>query len=263
MLRVIACVLCFGLAGLIWSLPWLRRRRLARAQRCQVCGVHRRWRTWALCTLGLVLAAGSLARLHTTITPQIRCHAHIAEDGTIQPEPLLEISPPAPWAATRSVLVAPISGVGVLGGWVLGMESCAGPPLLVMFWLPPRTSGGGSTFGDVFVAWMPPRGSTDGALSEDGYGIVDEERHLRYGPNISQRRVNEAVLGLHESRHVDQWAVGTILVGPWPSRPPTRSTAPSSPARATTSSATPASTEAATPPSTAPAPIRNGPRQQS
>lgn len=212
-LRVFACILCFGMAGVIWSLPWLRRRRLARAERCHVCAVHRRWRIWALCTLGLVLAAGSLARLQTALDPQIRCHAHIADDGTVQPEPLLEIAPPEPWATTRSVVVAPISGVGVLSGWALDMESCAGPPLLVMFWPPPRTSGGGSTFGDVFVAWMPPRGSTDAARG-DGYGIVNEERYLRYGPNISQRRVSEAELGLHESRHVDQWAVGTILAGP-------------------------------------------------
>lgn len=95
------------------------------------------------------------------------------------------------------------------------MRSCSGPPLLVIFWLPPRTSGGGSTLGDVFVAWMPPRGPTQGPLSVDGYGIANEECYLRYGPNISQARVDEAELGHHESRHVDQRAVGTFLAGPF------------------------------------------------
>jgi hypothetical protein len=263
-LRVLACVLCFGLAGLIWSLPWLRRRRLARAARCHVCAGAPQ-----MAHLGAVHsrngARGRFARAAADRDhPADLVARHIAEDGTVQPEPMREISPPEPWTATRSVLFAPISGVGVLGGWAMGMESCTGPPLLVMLWLPPKTSGGGSTLGDVFVAWMPPRGSTAGALSEDGYGIVNKERYLRYGPNISQRRVNEAELGLHASRHVDQWAVGTILAGPLaPSLLPTRLTARSSQDRAITSSATPASNEAATQPPTAPLSIRSGPRQPS
>ena len=213
--RVLACVICFGLAGFIWSLPQLRRRRLRRAATCRTCAAHQRVRNVAVFAVAGLLVAGAAARLQTVSAPQIICHSHITTDGAVRPEPLLDISPPASWAIARSILVAPISGVGVLVGWGLGMDSCSGPPLLVMFWLPPRTSGGGSTLGDVFVAWMPPRGPTEGSLSVDGYGITDEGRYLRYGPNISQARDDEAELGHHESRHVDQWAVGTLFAGPF------------------------------------------------
>ena len=214
-LGAVAWVICFGLVGLIWSLPRLRGRRLRGAATCRPCAAHHGARNVAVFVVAGLLGAGSIARLQTTVAPQIRCHSHITADGTIRPEPMLDISPPAGWGVSRSVLVAPISGVGVLTGWALGMESCSGPPLLVMFWPPPRTSSGGSTIGDVFVAWMPPSGPTGGALSVDGYGIANEESYLRYGPNISQARVDEEQLGYHESRHVDQWAMGTLLAGPF------------------------------------------------
>ncbi|PSL08115.1 hypothetical protein CLV30_10182 [Haloactinopolyspora alba] len=214
-LRLFACVICFGLAGLIWSLPRLRIRRLRRAARCRTCWTHQRVRNVAVFAVAALLVAGSLARLQTVLAPQIRCHSHVTAEGDVRPEPKLNISPPPWWAATRSFLVAPISGVGVLAGWAQGMESCSGPTLLVMFWPPPRISGGGTTLGDVFVAWMPPNGPTHGYLSEDVYGITDEGWYFRYGPNISEDRVNEAELGFHESRHVDQWAVGTLVAGPF------------------------------------------------
>jgi hypothetical protein len=97
---------------------------------------------------------------------------------------------------------------------MMGMDSCSGPPLLVMFWPPPRTSGGGSTLGDVFVAWMPPGEMPAGPLSSNGYGTEGERLYIRYGPNISQARAGEEELGYHESRHVDQWAVANFLAGP-------------------------------------------------
>ena len=212
--RLLACVICFGLAGLVWSLPRLRNRRLRRVTICETCAAHQRVRNVAVFAVAVLLVGGSLARLETALVPQTRCHSHISQDGEVRPEPLLDISPPRPWAVTRSVLAAPISGVGVLTGWALGMESCSGPPLLVMFWPPPRTSGGGTTFGDVFVAWLPPRTPAKGRGGENSNGSTDE-KYIRFGPNISQTRVNEAELGSHESRHVDQWALGTLLAGPF------------------------------------------------
>jgi hypothetical protein len=97
----------------------------------------------------------------------------------------------------------------------MGMESCSGPPLLVMFWPPPRTSGGGSTLGDVFVARVPPGETRAGPLSINGYGTDGERLYIRYGPNISQDRADEEELGYQESRHVDQWAVANFLAGPF------------------------------------------------
>lgn len=213
--RLLACVICFGLAGLIWSLPTLRMRRLRRAASCRTCTTHQRVRNVAVFTVAMLLMAGSLARLQTVIAPQVKCDGNVAASGVSRPEPMLEISPPLPWEVTRSVLVAPASGVGVLAGWGLGMKSCSGPPLLVMSWLPPRTSSGGSTLGDVFLAWMPPRDPNRGAISVNGYGIANQGRYMRHGPNSSQVRVAEAELGHHESRHVDQGAVGTFFAGPF------------------------------------------------
>ena len=210
----LACGICFGLAGLVWSLPALRSRRQRRAATCTVCASHQRIRGVAVGAIAVLLLAGTGARVQEAVTPQIVCHSHITPDGQIEPEPLLHISPPPVWHVTRNVLVAPISGVGVLVGYGLGMQSCSGPPFLVMFWPPPRTSGGGSALGDVFVAWMPP---TEPARPGDAnaYGTTREHSYIRYGPNISGTRANEEELGIHESRHVDQWAVANLLAGPF------------------------------------------------
>jgi len=37
LLRAVACGICFGIAGLVWSLPRLRVRRLRRAAMCHIC----------------------------------------------------------------------------------------------------------------------------------------------------------------------------------------------------------------------------------
>lgn len=214
LLRAVACGICFGLVGLVWSMPRFRVRRLRRAAMCPTCASHLRVRNVTVFVAAALLLAGAAARTSESASSQIICHSHITPDGQVQPEPFLEISPPVPWSITRNFLVAPISGVGVLAGRVMGMESCSGPPLLVMFWPPPRTSGGGSALGDVFVAWMPPGETQAGPLSINGYGTEGERLYVRYGPNISQARAEEEELGLHESRHVDQWAVANFLAGP-------------------------------------------------
>ena len=195
-------------------MPSLHSRRLRRAASCTVCAVHQRVRGIAVVVVAALLVAGAGARVQEAFAPQIPCHSHITADGQIKPEPRLRISPPAPWSITRNFLVAPISGVGVLTGRSLEMESCSGPSLWVMFWHPPRTSGGGTMLGDVFVAWMPPVAPW-GPLSVYGYAIADEGQYVRYGPNISQTRSEEAKLAVHESRHVDQWAVCNLLAGPF------------------------------------------------
>lgn len=210
----VACILCFGLAGLLWSVPRIRARRLRRAASCTVCASHRRVRAVAAVVVAALLVLGAATRIQEALAGQIPCHSHITPNGEIRPEPSLGLSPPLPWRITRNALVTPVSGFGVLAGRGLDMESCAGPPMLVMFWLPPRTSGGGTMIGDVFLAWAPPRNAT-GPLSINGYGIAEEGLYLRYGPNITQTRVNEEEVGRHESRHVDQWAVGTLLAGPF------------------------------------------------
>ncbi|WP_309130561.1 hypothetical protein [Brevibacterium sp.] len=213
-LRAVACGICFGLVGLVWSAPRFRRRRLRRAATCGVCASHMRVRNVAVLVVAVLLVAGAAARPLEAATSPLLCHSHITADGSVRPEPSLRIAPPTPWQVTRDFLVAPISGVGVLAGRAMGMESCSGPPLLVMFWPPPRTSSGGTTLGDVFVAWMPGE-PTSGPATVNGYGNEGHRLYMRYGPNISGSREDEAELGLHESRHVDQWAVTNLVAGPF------------------------------------------------
>ncbi len=173
-----------------------------------------RVRNVAVLVGAVLLVAGATARPLETASAPILCHSHITADGHVRPEPRLPIAPPTAWQITRDFLVAPISGVGVMAGRAIGMESCSGPPLLVMFWPPPHTSSGGTTLGDVFVAWMPGE-PTSGPSTVHGYGSEGMRLYIRYGPNISQSRAEEAELGLHESRHVDQWAVANLVAGPF------------------------------------------------
>lgn len=209
-LRTLAYLLCFGLAGLIWSLPVLRNRRRHRARTCTTCARNHRVATGLLAALTVLLLTGALARAETGTDSAIPCHSHVSPDGEVRPEPSLPVPRSSPWITARSALVAPASGLASLGGRALGMSSCSGPALLVMFWDPPSSSGGGTVIGDVFVAWIPtadPGDSTD-------YGIPRAHGSVRYGPNIATDRVDEVQLVSHERRHVDQWAAGTVLGGP-------------------------------------------------
>lgn len=208
-LRLVAYVLCFGLVGLIWSLPPLRRRRRHRARSCSTCARHHRLATGLLAGLTVRLLVGGVARAQMASTTSIRCHSHITTGGEVRPEPPLPVPRSGPWLTTRSALDAPAGGLAALGGRALGLRSCAGPALLVMFRDPPKGSGGGTVVGDVFVAWIPAAEPV-----EADYGLPRAHGTVRYGPNIGDGRVDEAALVRHEGRHVDQWAVATLLAGP-------------------------------------------------
>ena len=209
--RLLAYVTCFGLIGLIWSLPWFRRRRRRRSRTCTTCARHHRIATVVLTCLTVLLVVGGLTRVQAGTTEHIRCHSQITDDGDIRPEPPLpHVEPHPARAATRAVLVAPSSGLALLGGRAAGMSTCSTARMLVTFWAPPRSSGGGTVVGDVFVSWIPA--PTPG--NPVRYGIARETGSMRYGPNISRHRGEEAALVRHESRHIDQWAFGSIVAGP-------------------------------------------------
>ncbi|MFI7063711.1 hypothetical protein ACIBL3_22185 [Kribbella sp. NPDC050124] len=133
---------------------------------------------------------------------------------------LQDVSPPRIWGVAREVVNAPTTGLGLLASRGAGMSECAGPPLTVAFWEAPRLSGGGSTVGSTFVAWMPAGYDSTSVLpGAHGYGSADDRLepaapYIRYGPNISDTRADESQLARHESRHTDQWAVGTLIGGP-------------------------------------------------
>jgi hypothetical protein len=215
----LSVLVCFGVLGLIWAVPAMRRRAQDKAARCAIC---RRRRTWSRLFVGGFVI---LQALGAAAAPPLLCHAHVFPDGRVETEPMLQgISPKRTWGTARDIVTASTTGLALLAAKSAGMRECAGPPLTVTFWQPPRISGGGSTVGDVFVAWMPAdyevssllQGARGFGLATEGHGLLAQEgqQYVRYGPNISSTRGNEAQLGRHESRHTDQWAVLTLIAGP-------------------------------------------------
>lgn len=155
---------------------------------------------------GLVVAQviGAATTAYVAAAPPLLCHAHVYPDGRVETEHRLEgISPPRPWDVARDVINASTTGLALLVSRSAGMRECAGPPLTVTFWQPPRISGGGSTVGDVFVTWMPtgyevPSFAAGFGVRAEGQGVLAPEgRYVRYGPNISSTRGNEVELGRH------------------------------------------------------------------
>ncbi len=221
----VSLVMCFGALGLIWALPAMRRRAQHNAARCAVCRRHRTWSRFFVGGFVILLALGAASTAYAAAAPPLLCHAHVYPDGRVQAEPVLQdVSPPPTWNSTRDVINAPTTGLALLVSRAAGMRECAGPPLTVTFWQPPRISGGGSTVGDIFVAWMPTdyesssllQGARGFGLAAEGRGLLGQEGqgYVRYGPNISSTRGNEMQLARHESRHTDQWAVLTLIGGP-------------------------------------------------
>ncbi|MGH8893208.1 MAG: hypothetical protein ACRDWY_07865 [Actinomycetes bacterium] len=201
----------------------MRRRTQHNAARCAICRRHRAWSRLFVGGLLVLQALGAATTAYTAAAPPLLCHSHVLPDGRIEAEPnLQDVSPPRTWDVARDVINAPATGLALLASKAAGMRECAGPPLTVTFWQPPRISGGGSTVGDTFVAWMPANLEASSLLQgARGFGLAAEggrrspgEQHVRYGPNISATRANEAELARHESRHTDQWAVLTLIGGP-------------------------------------------------
>ncbi|NIK61522.1 hypothetical protein [Kribbella shirazensis] len=209
--RLVSAVLCFGSLGLIWVL--VRRP-----------GAGGRRRTWSRIVAGtfvVLQVVGAAITVSTAVRPPVLCHTRVFPDGRVQPEPQLQdVSPPRIWGVARDVVNAPATGLGLLASRAAGMSQCAGPPLTVTFWEPTRPSGGGSTIGSAFVAWMPAGYDSSSVLpGASGHAHATDRRQLdapyiRYGPNISGTRSGESELARHESRHSDQWAVGTLIGGP-------------------------------------------------
>jgi hypothetical protein len=163
----------------------------------------------------MLLLTGATVRAVEAVDPQIRCHSRISADGVVTPEPELDVAVPAAWDVTRRALAAPTTGLALLATRAAGMQQCAGTPQLVTFWTPPRAADGGTTVGEAYVVWMPSRGLGSGHPQPvDESGLPGERSSVRFGPNISQERAQETDLALHESHHVDQWAIASALAGP-------------------------------------------------
>lgn len=211
--RVASSLLCFGALGLIWALPAMRRRARLKAARCITCRQHQRWSSLLVAAFLLLQAVGAATSAHTAVRPPPPCHTQVLSNGRTQPVQPQGVSPARAWNITRDVVTAPTSGLALLGAKAAGMHQCAGQPHTVMFWQPPRTTDGGSTVGDTFLAWKPSGQHNPGRLANT-YGFTAAGPHRRYGEDISAARTDDTRLVRHESRHTDQWAVFTLAGGP-------------------------------------------------
>lgn len=199
-----ALLLCFGVIGLLWLLPPVRRRRRRRAAVCGAC--RRRQRVGAVVIAGFaaLLLVGAATRAQIAVLDDCSLRFATGADEVVAETPTPDAAPGL-WGRTRAAVNAPISGLMLMGTRAAGMDHCTGSTVLVAFPPSPTRESGGSVVGDVFVSW----------LSEvDGVALPGQETYVRFGSDAnSEPEVVEAI-ARHESRHVDQWAVATMIGGP-------------------------------------------------
>src|SRR5215212_9221717 len=141
--RPVSLLVCFGALGLIWALPGMRRRAERKAARCTICRRHRTWSRFFIGGCAILLVLGAATTAYAAAAPPLLCHSHVYPDGRVLAEPILQdVSPPRTWNIARDVINAPTTGLALLASKSAGMRECAGPPLTVTFWQPPRVSGG-------------------------------------------------------------------------------------------------------------------------
>ncbi len=202
-------LLCFGVLGLLWLVVG-RRRRQHQCAACAACAVCRRRRKVAMACVscfGALLILGAGVRTQMAATPVVGCDAHISVDaGEAAGE--LHVGPSSHWwGATRQTVTAPISGVALMATHAAGMDHCSGSSVVVAFLSPPNAESGGSVVGNVFVTWIPESGGPEVALP-------GQESYARFGPAAEDDPTQIESIARHESRHVDQWTVATLLGGP-------------------------------------------------
>jgi hypothetical protein len=188
-MRVVWTVVAFlggGLAGLFLVLPRTRSLRPRRVLACDLCQRRHRRLLGAMVVLALISVAGFGLRVSQRARELPACAADtsIAEGRRV-------IDPRAPrpqpvWSTVRSAMTAPVSGLALGFAELRGRGLCSvGDPPITLAFVPQAGKHMGSMVGEVFLASPVPR----------------------INP------VSAHDLAEHESRHVDQWAVSTIVGG--------------------------------------------------
>lgn len=185
-------VLTLGALGALGALllaPRLNRRGASRARRahaCVMCREHQRWQRVAVTVIAGLVLTGSGMRAYQQLTAgqTAQCTGDWFLRGAVPRLSGGSDLPPA-WRVTRDVVTAPVTGVAYGYAETRGMGLCDVGGITVAF-LPSAAGTGGTTVGDVFLTQVKP--------------------------GLNGRRAR--MLGEHESRHVSQWTVLTLVGGP-------------------------------------------------
>ena len=188
-MRVVWMVVAFaggGLLGLFLVLPRTRLLRPRRVLACDLCQHRHRRLLAAMVVLALVSVAGFGLRISQRARELPACAADTSiAEGRRVIDPRAPKPPPL-WSTIRSVMTAPVSGLALGFAEVRGRGLCSvGDPPITLAFVPQAGEHMGSMVGEVFMASPVPR--------------------------INPVRARG--LAEHESRHVDQWAVCTIVGG--------------------------------------------------
>ncbi len=188
-MRVVWAVVAFlgaGVIGLLIVLPPLRWARPRRVLACDLCQRRHRRLLVAMVVLALVSVAGFGLRISQTARTLPACVANASiASGREVVDPTVPSSSSAR-ATVRSFLTAPASGLALGYAELRGQGLCSvGEPSITLAFVPQAEDRPGSMVGEVFLA--SPRPSMDPAMA--------------------------AGLARHESRHVDQWAICSLLGG--------------------------------------------------
>ncbi|WP_157605963.1 hypothetical protein [Phycicoccus sp. Soil802] len=188
-MRVVWMLVAFvggGLLGLFLVLPRTRMLRPRRVLACDLCQRRHRRLLAAMVVLALLSVAGLGLRVSQRARELPACAADTSiAEGRRVIDPRAPSRPP-PWSTVRSVMTAPVSGLALGFAEARGQGLCSvGDPPITLAFVPQAGEHMGSMVGEVFLASPVPR--------------------------INPVRARD--LAEHESRHVDQWAVCTIVGG--------------------------------------------------
>lgn len=188
-MRVVWMLVAFlggGLLGLFLVLPRTRSLRPRRVLACDLCQARHRRLLGVTMVLALLAVAGFGLRVSQRARELPACAADTSiAEGRRVIDPRAPRPPPL-WSTVRSAMTAPVSGLALGFAEVRGQGLCSvGDPPITLAFVPQAGEHMGSMVGEVFLASPVPRINA-----------------------VRARGVAE-----HESRHVDQWAVCTIVGG--------------------------------------------------
>ncbi|WP_406830692.1 hypothetical protein ABEG17_17095 [Pedococcus sp. KACC 23699] len=188
-MRVVWAVVAFtaaGVLGLLLVLPRTRPLRPRRVLACDMCQRRHQRLLAAMVVLALLSVVGFGLRVSQKARSLPACVAPISiSEGRTVADPVVPARAGLR-SSLRSALTAPVSGLALGFAELKGRGLCSvGDPQITLAFIPAAKNLPGSMVGEVFLASPTPRVNP----------------------------VRARLLAQHESRHVDQWALFTVVGG--------------------------------------------------